>query len=352
MRDQEVKFAWHQTPIDRTVLTDLTKRRNLRPFVDSVVQIGFNALTAGVALHAFKNWSWPLIVLTTFFHCTFYGHYGSSAHHELSHRTVFASSRLNEIFLRIAAFINWNNFVFYRHSHALHHKYTVHKNFDMEVALPLSLSWQSWIWVFTADPVGVYRVIRRTLRWAFRKRREQILVTQWERRIFPETDLAGIQGLRRWSRALLIGHTVLALLFVVTGNWYLIVLVTLGAFIANWLFRLTHSPQHIGMRSDVADWRQSTRSYHGGPIVKFFYWNMQYHVEHHMYAAVPYYNLPRLHKQIEWDLPVEHRDLVATWREIARTVHRQKRDSEYYYSPPLPEGATPYLEPTDRKSRS
>ena len=63
MRDQEVKFAWHQTPIDRTVLTDLTKRRNLRPFVDSVVQIGFNALTAGVALHAFKNWSWPLIVL-------------------------------------------------------------------------------------------------------------------------------------------------------------------------------------------------------------------------------------------------------------------------------------------------
>ena len=31
---------------------------------------------------------------------------------------------------------------------------------------------------------------------------------------------------------------------------------------------------------------------------QFFYWNMNYHVEHHMYAAVPYYNLPKLRKAI------------------------------------------------------
>ncbi|MFM8792728.1 MAG: fatty acid desaturase [Solirubrobacterales bacterium] len=32
------------------------------------------------------------------------------------------------------------------------------------------------------------------------------------------------------------------------------------------------------------------------------YWNMNYHVEHHMYPGVPCYHLPRLRKLIEADL--------------------------------------------------
>ena len=97
------------------------------------------------------------------------------------------------------------------------------------------------------------------------------------------------------------------------------------------------------MRPDVADWRQSTRTYIARPINAFFYWNLQYHVEHHMYAAVPYYNLPKLRTEIGWDLPIATTGLLATWTEISHTMRRQRREPDYFYSPPLPEGETPYI---------
>ena len=70
-----------------------------------------------------------------------------------------------------------------------------------------------------------------------------------------------------------------------------------------------------------------------------------------MYAAVPYYNLGRLRKEIEWDLPEASSGLWATWREIRRTVKLQKEDPDYYFRPKLPPGATPYLHPTGERFR-
>ena len=46
-----------------------------------------------------------------------------------------------------------------------------------------------------------------------------------------------------------------------------------------------------------------------------------------MYAAVPYYNLPKLRKAIGWDLPVASKGLLATWKELVDTVRRQRRDT-------------------------
>jgi fatty acid desaturase len=39
------------------------------------------------------------------------------------------------------------------------------------------------------------------------------------------------------------------------------------------------------------------------PISRFLYWNMNYHVEHHMFPMVPYHALPKLHETIKHDLP-------------------------------------------------
>ena len=83
------------------------------------------------------------------------------------------------------------------------------------------------------------------------------------------------------------------------------------------------------MEPDVADWRRSTRTYLAGPVVRFFYWNMNYHVEHHMFAAVPFYNLPKLRAVLGAELPVAPRGLLATWLEILDTLRKQKRDPGY-----------------------
>ena len=39
------------------------------------------------------------------------------------------------------------------------------------------------------------------------------------------------------------------------------------------------------------------------PISRFVYWNMNYHVEHHMFPMVPFHALPALHAEIKDDLP-------------------------------------------------
>jgi fatty acid desaturase len=63
---------------------------------------------------------------------------------------------------------------------------------------------------------------------------------------------------------------------------------------------------------------------------------MNYHTEHHMYAAVPCYNLGKLHKLIKPDLPECPHGLVATWKQITSILERQKQDPAYQYVPKLP----------------
>ena len=70
----------------------------------------------------------------------------------------------------------------------------------------------------------------------------------------------GIRSLRRFARFTVLVHAVLLVLFIASGNWCLIVLVQLAPCANQWYRVLTHSPQHIGMRPDVAEWRQDTRT--------------------------------------------------------------------------------------------
>jgi fatty acid desaturase len=63
---------------------------------------------------------------------------------------------------------------------------------------------------------------------------------------------------------------------------------------------------------------------------------MQYHMEHHMYPAVPFYNLPRLRRAMEDDLPPATHGLWATWREILPIMKRQRIDKNYVFVPRLP----------------
>ena len=55
-----------------------------------------------------------------------------------------------------------------------------------------------------------------------------------------------------------------------------------------------------------------------------------------MYASVPYYNLGKLHDQIEDDLPKCPNGLVETWREIIAILKKQKVEPTYQFAPELP----------------
>ena len=58
-----------------------------------------------------------------------------------------------------------------------------------------------------------------------------------------------------------------------------------------------------------------------------------------MYAAVPCYNLGRLHRLIKADLPPCPHGLYATWKQLIPILRRQKREPKYQYASPLPSAA-------------
>ena len=340
MSDTKTRIDWYRSPVDRSLLAELTKRNNWRPLIHNLGMLGFSAATGAFAVWAFHNLAWPWVVLACYFHCTFYGYFGGGAGgHELSHKNMFRSTWLNELFIRISGFFTWFDFYGFRGSHTRHHLYTVHHDLDLEVMLPLKLKWYQWIWSFTFHPIGFFKELRSLSSSllpgggkAYRKRWTSVGV---------DVDTPEHRASIRWMRFVLLGHIALAVIFVVTGNWILLILVTFGNFFVSWHKALTHMPQHFGMRADVADWRQSTRTYLAGPIIQFFYWNMNYHVEHHMYAAVPFYNLPKLRKAIEGDLPEATRGLFATWKEMLQAHRRTKEDQRYFLRPKFPETAIP-----------
>ena len=70
-----------------------------------------------------------------------------------------------------------------------------------------------------------------------------------------------------------------------------------------WLYVTTGLTQHAGLAEDVLDHRLNCRTVYMNPIVRFLYWEMNYHVEHHMFPMVPYYNLKDLHAEMKNDTP-------------------------------------------------
>jgi fatty acid desaturase len=114
------------------------------------------------------------------------------------------------------------------------------------------------------------------------------------------------------------------------------VLTSLTPLYGSWLFFLCNNTQHIGLQDNVNDFRLSCRTFTVNPIVQFLYWHMNYHIEHHMYAAVPCYNLGQLHRAIKHELPPTPDGLVATWKEIAAIQKLQDENPDYQYVAPLP----------------
>ncbi len=61
--------------------------------------------------------------------------------------------------------------------------------------------------------------------------------------------------------------------------------------------------QHAALAENVLDHRLNCRTIYMNPVHRFLYWNMNYHMEHHMFPLVPYHQLPRLHQIVKGDCP-------------------------------------------------
>lgn len=104
----------------------------------------------------------------------------------------------------------------------------------------------------------------------------------------------------------------------------------------SWLMLVYGLTQHTGLAENVLDHRLNCRTVQMNPLNRFLYWNMNYHVEHHMFPLVPYHALPKLHQLVKRDMPEPYPGLLAAWREIIPTALRQRLDPSYHVRRKLP----------------
>lgn len=324
------KINWYRSPVEREALNELNQRSDWKGLAQSLAHLGLLVLTGAVAWQAVGRMSWPVVLLILFLHGTFYA-FLLNGFHELAHSTVFKHKWLNVFFLRMFSFLGWYNPVLFWASHQEHHKYTLHPPDDLEVVLPVELSLKGFLQTAVVNPWGFYNRLKGVIRLSLGR-----LEGEWEHALFPPEAVDKRRDLFNWARTLLVGHLLLTVISLALGLWMLPVLITLAPFYGGWLLYLCNNTQHVGLQDNAPDFRLCTRTIILNPFVRFLYWHMNYHIEHHMYAAVPCYNLGKLHALIEPDLPDCRVGLIATWREISTILRQQKKDPAYQYVPTVP----------------
>ncbi len=343
---EPIKINWYRCKLDQSLLSQLMRKSDARGFAQTITQLLIFVLTGTLAYIIFRQlrienlpWMLPLLLLSLFFHGT-NASFFRIAVHELGHRTPFATQFWNTFFLIVFSFLSWFNYTGFRASHIRHHQATTHTDHDGEVILPQGLDWHGIKFatsLIVFSPADVLKQLRFWLTAAIGDLSyDGYFKANWLQRVIPESDAKLRSEIRNWAHILLLGHLTLAAVFIVTGHWFLIILVNFGSFYSGWFAHLCSKPQHVGLSPNTPDFRLCCRSYTCGWFPAFFYWNMQYHVEHHMFPSVPFYNLPRLRAALLHDLPPAKHGLWATWREILAILKRQRKDPNYVFIPLLP----------------
>lgn len=295
------------------------------------------ALTGYLTHFFFVTGSWVAFALALQLHGIIFSFVPGLVTHELSHGTVFRTKWLNGLFLRAYSLISFVNFHHYKRSHTFHHMYTLHPEGDREVVLPANPTLRAIriFGLFTFDARTFFNVVGGTLVLALTGKFRLFFKTEWSEAIFRD-DPAGRRKAVNGARLVILVHAAVIAVGIALELWMLPVVVTLGSFIGSWWKVFVGLTMHAGLRDNVADFRKCARSVKLDHFSRFIYWNMNYHIEHHMFGAIPCCNLPKLSREIAWDMP-KPRSIREAWREVRDTWERQQTNPTYQFDTPVPE---------------
>ncbi|MDA0350206.1 MAG: fatty acid desaturase [Verrucomicrobia bacterium] len=345
---KDLRVSWYRCPVERAKLRELSIRSDLKGLVQAGGHLLLLVATGALSFYFWQQQIWVGFFGALFLHGSIGSFFSGIGAHELGHGTVFQSRWLNKCFLYLVSLLSWWDPFDYGLSHTYHHRYTQFPEADRENLSPLvpSLRWHLLVQLFTVNVFtqpgrsfakgGLLSTIWVTLKSACGVVGSTKAPSREWLQALHEDQPEEFRKSVWWSRLLLLFHGSLLAVSIVSGLWILPIIVSCFAFTANWLRYLTGMTQHCGLRDNIPDFRKSTRSTKLNPLVEFLYWHMNWHTEHHMYAAVPCYNLKKLAKEISEDMP-EPRTVLGAWREMRETWERQKADPNYEFDTPVPQ---------------
>jgi fatty acid desaturase len=323
---QTLRSAWWEPQVDRAVLKALMKRAD-GPGLYFLAVWGALLVAAGVGIH----WAWgtwwlvPAVVV--------YGvvlGFAYAPSHECAHGTAFRSRWLNEAVFWGSSFVWGESPTHRRFAHSHHHTHTWHWKVDAQMGYTNPVQLRTWL----GDVIGLLEFWPRAklmVRHASGRilERERVYLPAGQERIVVREArifMAGYLALLAWA---VIGQSWIPLLYFFIPRFT-------GAF-AVYAFITT---QHMAMAQDVKDHRLCTRSMTNSWLSRVLYWNMNYHIEHHVYPSVPFHALPALNAAIRDQLPKPSAGLIAAHVEIIRVILAQRTDPSVTASGALPPAAS------------
>ncbi len=326
------KAEWYHGPIPRAELKDLMRRRDGPALVTTGLWLG-GLLATGVSAYLLLGswWSVPFFIV----YGVLYGSSADARWHEMGHGTAFRTRWLNEVVYQLACFMLFREPTVWRWSHTRHHTDTIVVGCDPEIVAERPPTIPKMIANLLTLHLG-YTLLKNICLHATGR------LTVAEKTFIPEQEQWKVYLVARIWLVILAGVAIWSL-----AAWSIVPLMFVGlpTFYGGWLHGMFAITQHVGLAEDVVDHRLNTRTIYFNPIFRFSYLNMNYHIEHHMFPMVPYYNLPKLHERLKADMPRPYDGLWDAFQEIIPTLLRQCRDPEHYVVRELPPTARPYLQP-------
>lgn len=319
---------WYHTAIPRARMKELMKRSDGPATRDTLLWLGLLALTGGLGAYFWGSW-----IAVPFFlvYGVLYGSAGDSRWHECGHGTAFKTQWKNDVVYQIACFMMIRNPVVWRWSHSRHHTDTIIVGRDPEIITPRPPELLK-IGLNFFGILNVPQSLGAMLRYASGR------LTDAEKDFIPEGEQSKVFVVARLWTAI---YAATLAVCVVSESLLPLMLIGLPSLYGAWHHVLTGLTQHIGLAEDVLDHRLNCRTVYMNPFSRFVYWNMNYHVEHHMFPMVPYHALPALHREILADCPPPYKGFLDAYREIVPTLLRQLRDPAYFVHRQLPPTARP-----------
>ena len=318
---------WYQCSVPRGTMRGLLERRDGPAIRDTLLWFSL-IITSGYS--TYRLWGSWWAVLPYIIYSALYASTSDARWHECGHGTAFKSDWMNNALYEIASFMILRESTPWRWSHNRHHSDTIIVGRDPEIPTPRPPDILAICMLFF-NIRNYPRYFKHIVLHSLGR------MTADEKTYIPESEFPKV--FQRARIYVAIYATVIAL-SIYYRSLLPLFLVPLTLLFGTWLGILFSFTNHAGLSENVLDHRLNSRTFYTNPVNRFLYWNMNYHVEHHMFPLVPYHALPKLHEAVKDDCPAPYPTLVAVWREIIPTMLRQVKDPGYYVRRKLPEPKT------------
>ena len=314
---------WYRCDIPRALMKDLMKRDDAHGIRDTLLWF---ALVVAAGAWMALAWGTGWFALAFFVYATLYCGPADSRWHESGHGTCFRTRWMSEALYQVASFMVLRRPTRWRWSHARHHTDTLVVGRDPEIAAPVPadlLGMALNVFALKGGPKELARVVANAFGRLDAEEQTFVPEMAWPKMV-------------REARAWVLVYAAVIGSALAWQSWLPLFYVGLPSFAGAWLYNFFGLTQHAGLPENVLDHRRNCRTVHMNPVFRFLYWNMNYHVEHHMFPMVPYHALPRLHEAIRADCPPAYASTVEAYREILPALWRQSSDPTWHVVRPMP----------------